>query len=73
MEHRNPFDDPQQDCLVLRNPQQQYSLWPAFSALPAGWHAVYGPQPQPDCLSWLEQNWDNIRPVAQDTHRSDNV
>lgn len=73
MEHHNPFDDPQQDCLVLRNPQQQYSLWPAFSALPAGWQAVYGPQPQPDCLSWLEQNWGNIRPVAQDTNRSDNV
>lgn len=35
MESLNPFDDPQQRSLVLRNVQQQYSLWPDFRAIPS--------------------------------------
>lgn len=72
MQH-NPFDDPQQDCLVLKNNQQQYSLWPAFSALPAGWLTVYGPQPQADCLVWLNATWRDIRPHLTAMNRSDDV
>lgn len=69
----HPFDDPQQVCLVLKNQQQQYSLWPAFRALPAGWHSVFGPQPQAECLSWLNANWRDIRPVPSTANRSDHV
>jgi MbtH protein len=72
MQQLNPFDDPQQDCQVLKNDQQQYSLWPAFCAIPAGWQPVFGPGPQADCLSWLNENWHDIRPVmTQD--RGENV
>ncbi|WP_312243176.1 MbtH family protein [Pantoea sp.] len=73
MEHLNPLDDPQQDCRVLINAQRQYSLWPAFSAIPAGWQSVFGPQPQPACLAWLEANWRDIRPSTFDTTGSGNV
>ncbi|MBE5252720.1 MbtH family protein [Mixta mediterraneensis] len=73
MQHLNPFDDPQLDCHVLQNAQQQYSLWPAFKALPLGWQTVFGPQPQAICLSWLNENWRDIRPVTENTNRSDNV
>lgn len=69
----NPFDDPQQACLVLKNEQHQYSLWPAFCALPAGWCRVFGPQPQAECLSWLNANWRDIRPASSTANRSDNV
>ncbi|MEZ3500177.1 MbtH family protein [Pantoea sp. KPR_PJ] len=69
----NPFDDPQQACLVLKNTQQQYSLWPAFHALPAGWQSVFGPRPQAECLSWLNANWRDIRPVSSTATRSDHV
>jgi MbtH protein len=72
MQQLNPFDDPQQDCQVLKNDQQQYSLWPAFCAVPAGWQPVFGPGPQADCLSWLNENWHDNRPVmTQD--RGENV
>jgi len=69
----NPFDDPQQDCFVLQNAQQQYSLWPAFRPLPAGWRSVFGPQPQTACLSWLNANWRDIRPAHSTANRSDHV
>ena len=69
----NPFDDPQQDCLVLINAYQQYSLWPAFRALPAGWRSVFGPRPQAECLNWLNANWRDIRPAYPNANRSDHV
>lgn len=70
MENLNPFDDPQQHCYVLINTRQQYSLWPAFSAIPHGWQPVFGPQPQPDCLAWLEENWRDVRPASTQETRS---
>jgi len=69
----NPFDDPQQDCLVLINAYQQYSLWPAFRALPAGWRSVFGPRPQAECMNWLNANWRDIRPAHPTANRSDHV
>lgn len=69
MQH-NPFDDPQLDCFVLKNDRQQYSLWPAFHSLPAGWQQVFGPQPQAACLEWLNASWHDIRPVQQNPEHS---
>ncbi|PLK76564.1 MbtH family protein, partial [Klebsiella pneumoniae] len=37
MQFSNPFDNPQGQFYILRNDQQQYSLWPAHCDLPAGW------------------------------------
>lgn len=73
MEYLNPFDDPQQACHVLINAQRQYSLWPVFSAIPAGWQPVFGPQPQSACLDWLEANWRDIRPTSSNATGSSNV
>ncbi|BEN13837.1 MbtH-like protein [Serratia marcescens] len=64
MESLNPFDDPQQRSLVLRNVQQQYSLWPDFRAIPSDWTIVFGPAAHTACAEWLEQHWQDILPVA---------
>ena len=40
MQFSNPFDNPQGQFYILRNDQQQYSLWPAHCDLPAGWTVV---------------------------------
>ncbi|NDL63832.1 MbtH family protein [Acerihabitans arboris] len=64
MEQLNPFDDPLQDCLVLRNQQSQYSLWPDFSPVPRGWAPVFGPAPRAECGRWLETHWTDMRPAA---------
>lgn len=58
----NPFDDEQHLFVVLQNSQQQYSLWPVFAALPAGWHQVFGPQQRAACIEYVEQHWTSINP-----------
>ncbi|TFZ49824.1 MbtH family protein [Serratia proteamaculans] len=64
METQNPFDDEQQICLIVCNDQLQYSLWPEFSAVPAGWTSVFGPAARPLCVLWLEQHWQDMRPAS---------
>jgi len=48
----------------VQNDQRQYSLWPDFSAVPAGWTPVFGPAARPLCVLWLEQHWQDMRPAS---------
>ncbi len=54
MQFSNPFDNPQGQFYILRNDQQQYSLWPAHCDLPAGWAVVCPPRsrPRPATPGW---------------------
>ena len=61
-EQKNPFDDESQLFFVLKNALGQYSLWPVFAAVPAGWSTELGPASHPCCLDYIEQNWADIRP-----------
>lgn len=66
----NPFDDPDGVFLVLVNAEGQYSLWPEFAEVPAGWDTVHGPAPRQSCLDHVEANWTDMRPrslAARDT------
>ncbi|AEJ97096.1 MbtH family protein [Klebsiella pneumoniae] len=56
MQFSNPFDNPQGQFYILRNDQQQYSLWPAHCDLPAGWTVVCPPQSAEACNAWLAAN-----------------
>jgi MbtH protein len=60
----NPFDDEQGSFAVLVNDELQHSLWPASFDVPAGWQVVFGPGPRPDCLSYVETHWTDIRPAS---------
>ncbi|CAI0846372.1 MbtH family protein [Serratia ficaria] len=59
----NPFDDENHPFYVLVNDEAQYSLWPAFAALPAGWRAVFGPEARPACVGYIEAHWQDMRPL----------
>lgn len=63
-EQPNPFDDDALTFLVLINAQRQYSLWPQFAAVPAGWRQVFGPQPRAACIDYIEQHWQDMRPAC---------
>jgi glycopeptidolipid biosynthesis protein len=52
----NPFDDDNGTFFVLVNDEEQHSLWPAFSDVPAGWRVVYGEATRAECLEYTEQN-----------------
>lgn len=58
----NPFDDETGVFVVVRNDEWQYSLWPRFAEVPAGWTVVYGPQDRQQCLDFVEKNWTDMRP-----------
>jgi MbtH protein len=58
----NPFDDDSATFYVLANDEEQYSLWPAFVAVPAGWRVVFGEDTLAQCLAYFETNWTDLRP-----------
>ena len=58
----NPFDDEDGEFYALINGEGQYSLWPTFAVIPAGWTAVYGPSPRKETLEHIETNWTDMRP-----------
>jgi MbtH protein len=63
-EQQNPVDDESLDFLVLLNARGQYSLWPAFAEVPAGWQTVSGPAARAECISYIETHWQDMRPAA---------
>ncbi|SPM41832.1 Uncharacterized conserved protein YbdZ, MbtH family [Mycobacterium numidiamassiliense] len=60
----NPFDDENGTFFVLVNDEEQHSLWPTFSDVPAGWRVVYGEASRAECLEYAEKNWPDIRPKS---------
>lgn len=48
---------------VVINDEEQYSIWPSYRALPAGWRAT-GPAPasRQACLDYIEAHWVDMRP-----------
>ncbi|MEU9097963.1 MbtH family NRPS accessory protein [Streptomyces sp. NPDC048361] len=59
-----PFEDEEGAFLILVNDENQHSLWPAFSAVPAGWKAVYGEQTRENCLEYVSAHWTDMRPAG---------
>lgn len=57
--------------LVVRNHEDQYSIWIADRALPSGWEAVGEARPRQDCLAWIEENWTDMRPRSVREHAAD--
>jgi MbtH protein len=61
----NPFDDQDGRFLVLVNDEEQYSLWPTFAAVPAGWTVTFGGPDGIDrdsALRHVDENWTDMRP-----------
>ncbi|MFD5556870.1 MbtH family protein [Streptomyces sp. NPDC059578] len=58
----NPFDDEDGRFHVVVNDEEQYSLWPTFADIPAGWRAVFGEESRAACLAYVDQHWTDMRP-----------
>jgi MbtH protein len=52
----------EQRFLVVRNDEEQYSIWPEGRELPAGWHAAGFAGSKADCLSHVDTVWTDMRP-----------
>ncbi len=60
----NPFDDADGRFFVLVNDERQYSLWPSFAEIPAGWLNVFGEEGRQECLDYIEEHWTDLRPKS---------
>lgn len=60
----NPFEDESGEFLVLVNAEGQYSLWPTFREIPAGWEAVGPRGKRQECLDYIEEAWTDMRPKS---------
>lgn len=58
----NPFEQTDGSYLVLRNDEEQYSIWPAFAAVPEGWSKVLGPASREESIEYINLHWIDMRP-----------
>ncbi|MGW2182500.1 MbtH family protein [Streptomyces sp. NPDC001732] len=58
----NPFEDPDGTYVVLVNDEGQYSLWPTFVEVPAGWRTAHPEDTRDACLAFIEATWTDMRP-----------
>lgn len=49
---------------ILVNDQEQYSLWPDYKAVPAGWRETGTQGDKAQCLAYVEQVWTDMRPLS---------
>ncbi len=49
---------------VLVNGEEQYSLWPQYKEVPAGWREAGKQGSKADCLAFVEANWTDMRPLS---------
>lgn len=49
---------------VVKNIEEQYSIWPNYKKIPVGWEAVGEPKPKTECLAYIEQTWTDMRPLS---------
>jgi MbtH protein len=62
---------------VVINDEEQYSIWDAESAPPAGWHTVGVNGTKEECLAHIDRVWVDMRPrslrLAMDGDAADDV
>jgi MbtH protein len=49
---------------VVRNHEEQYSIWLADRELPAGWEAMGKTGSKDECLAYIEEVWTDMRPLS---------
>lgn len=49
---------------VMINHEEQYSIWPSYKQIPAGWTAVGKQGKKEECLAYIEEHWTDMRPLS---------
>ncbi len=56
------FDNEQGVFHVVKNSEEQYSIWPEHKTMPPGWDHAGKTGNKADCLAFIEQHWIDMRP-----------
>ena len=57
-------EDSNELYLVVRNHEEQYSIWRDSRPVPDGWEVVGVPAPKARCLERIGQLWTDMRPAS---------
>lgn len=49
---------------VVINDEEQYSIWPTYREIPAGWRAVGKQGRKEECLAYVDEVWTDMRPLS---------
>ena len=49
---------------VVVNHEEQYSIWPSYKEIPAGWRSAGKTGPKQECLDYVEEVWTDMRPLS---------
>jgi MbtH protein len=49
---------------VVRNGEEQYSIWPADRSVPAGWDGLDMTGTSARCLEYIGEVWTDMRPKS---------
>lgn len=59
---------------VVVNIEEQYSIWPTYKPVPAGWREAGKTGKRGECLEYIKTVWTDMRPLslrrAMDSSRS---
>ena len=62
------WDDEDAVFRVVINHEEQYSIWPEYREIPAGWTAVGKQGSKRDCLAYIDEVWTDMRPLSLRKH-----
>ncbi len=57
-------------CEVILNREEQYSIWPAYRALPPDWRPAGKRGTRRECLAYIDEVWVDLRPLSLRTATS---
>ena len=49
---------------VVRNREEQFSIWPTYKPLPRGWAPVGKTGRKDECLAYIDEVWTDMRPLS---------
>jgi MbtH protein len=58
------FDDEDRRYAVVRNDEDQYSIWPEDLDIPPGWSATGTAGIKSACLAHIAEVWTDLRPAS---------
>jgi MbtH protein len=56
---------------VVVNHEEQYSIWPSYKELPAGWRSAGKEGTKEECLAYISTVWIDMRPLSLRRERDD--
>ncbi len=54
----------QQQYYVVKNIEEQYSIWLTYKKIPSGWEVVGKPRLKSNCLEFIKEVWTDMRPLS---------